>query len=309
MINKLKLKLYSYKNNKLITFLDKLFYRIQQHRIPEVSGSLVYFSILSLFPFLIALLNTLKLSGVFDSEKLGTMLAYLPKDVSDIALNFFKEIDSNSSGGLLSVSILLGLYTASNGINQVIKNINIAYGFKDTRGFIQSKGLSLIFTVALVIMSILLFLTQVFGELIINSITKFLNIPEVPIIWTVLSTLVPIIYIFFTFVLLYRFSPSSRTREMSSLALTIPGALFATIGIIASTRLFGFYVSNFGKYSITYGSLGGMIVMLVWMWILSNIILIGGEINATLFSMKFFKDTDKWPRHDSVMKSIFRKTE
>ena len=91
---------------------------------------------------------------------------------------------------------------------------------------------------------------------------------------------------------------------MITIKSVLPGSIFATLGLIVASSGFNFYVSNFGKYSITYGSLGGIIVFLIWLYLLSTIILVGAEINSTLYSMRNFKSLNNWPRHDSMFKNL-----
>ena len=107
-----------------------------------------------------------------------------------------------------------------------------------------------------------------------------------------------------TFALLYKYSPNVEGRHSVSLKSTMPGALFASFGWILISTLFSFYVSNFGKYSVTYGSLGGVIILLIWLFISSIIIILGGEINATLEILKkrnYTRDPNR-----TVLKKLFK---
>lgn len=305
IIKKLKDKLYSIRNKPFIIFLDKLLYRFTEHKLPEMSGSLVYFIILSLFPFIIALLNTLKFTGILSPDAVLSYIEYLPDDISSIVLSFSQELLNSSSSRLFIVSILAGLWTSSNGINQLLNNVNAAYGFNKKRSFVAAKSLSLIFAIALILMVILLMITQVFGGLILDYMSKTINLDlDFKQIIKILSLIIPVVYMLIMFTALYKFAPSSQIRKMLSFKLVVPGAVFTTIGVILMTILFGSYVSNFGKYSVTYGSLGGIIVMLIWIWLVSLIILIGGEINAINFSRKYFPESSVWPRNESILKGI-----
>lgn len=299
-------KLYPKRNAKGLVFFDKLFYRIGDHDTFAYGGSLTYYLVLAIFPFLIALINAVNFSGLLSPSVVLEYLSFLPADIQKIVVNFLKELSNSSSGGLLSISVLVGLFSASSGINKIIQSINRAYGFKDKRNFVIVRGLALVFTIAMIVMFILLSLTQIFGQIIYDAIMNYLHLhnPNLDRLWGWVKTLLPPLYMLLTFILLYRFSPGSPQKKMISLRSVIPGALFTTLAVILATAGFGFYVNNFGKYSVTYGSLGGIIVFLIWLYIMSAIILIGGEINATLFSMKHFESLSLWPRHDSVLKNI-----
>ncbi|CDZ75524.1 Virulence factor BrkB [Peptoniphilus sp. ING2-D1G] len=300
--------LYKNRNKNWVVFFDKLLYRFNEHKVADTGASLVYFTILSIFPFLIALLNAINFTNVLQSEQLIEFLNYLPEDIAKIVYSFINEINTASSSGLFSISIILGLYTASNVVHKLIENISSAYGFKDRRSFFKVRGIALLFTLAMIIMILLMFLTQIFGELIIKTVSKYLPIQEhTKSIITLLGLIIPILYMVATFISLYRIAPSSEVKAIINYKSVIPGSVFATLACLFSSKLFGYYVINFGNYSVTYGSLGGIIVMLVWMWIMSIVILLGAHINSVLFSMKHFKSTNGWPRHESVLKNFITK--
>jgi membrane protein len=90
----------------------------------------------------------------------------------------------------------------------------------------------------------------------------------------------------FIFALIYKYSPNIKSGDTLSLKSTFPGAVFTSLSWIILSLIFSYYVSNFGRYSVTYGSLGGVIVLLVWLFISSIVIILGGEINATLKNLK-----------------------
>ncbi|WBW50145.1 YihY/virulence factor BrkB family protein [Peptoniphilus equinus] len=305
MVSKLKQWLYAHRNHRSLTFTDKLIYRLGDHNLAEMSGSLVYFMLLSIFPFLIALLNTLKFTNVFNPEVILEYISMLPDELGTIVYDFVYDLINSSSGGLLIVSIIAGLWTASNGINQVINNINRAYGIHEKRSFLIAKLLSILFAIALIVLIILLVVSQVFGQLILDAVSNYIALDAaVELLIQVARYAIPFIFMVIIFTLLYKFAPKSEVRELLTLKLILPGALFATIGIGLMTFSFGFYVSNFSNYSVTYGSLGGIIVMLIWMYLVSLMLLLGGEINATLYSMTYFPDLNKWPRSDSIIKNF-----
>lgn len=307
MLNFIKKLIYKYQDNSIFIFFDKLTYRFLEHRIFEISASLVYFTILSLFPFLIALLNAINFTDILSSETLLSYLEYIPQYAKDIVINFISEINTTSSGGLFSISVILGLWTSSTIIKQIMKNINLAYGSKDKRNFLKAKAIAFIFTLALIFMIMLLLSTQVFGDLIVERVVEYFNLDSAVLsTWNTLSVFLPILYIIVMLVLLYRYSLDPKLRRTVKFKVSIPGAIIATFGSIFVTRLFGFYVKNFSNYSITYGSIGSIIVLLIWIWLMNMIILLGGEINAILFSMYSEKNTDILQRKESVLKNLIK---
>ncbi|OLR64870.1 YihY/virulence factor BrkB family protein [Peptoniphilus porci] len=294
------------KNKKTFIFFDKLIYRIINHDTFSYGGSLSYFLILSIFPFLISLINAINFSGLLNPDYIFSLIKVLPTEVQNIVSNFLVEIQNSSSGSFFTISFVVGLFTASTAVFKLINIINLSYGFAEKRGFIKLRLLALFFTIALITMFFLLIFTQIFGEIIYVNVMKYLGIKNefFDKMWRIAKNTIPILYMLITFVLLYKFSPSKSSENMVTFKGVLPGAIFSTIGVIIASIVFGFYVTNFGKYSITYGSLGGIIIFLVWLYLLSIIILIGAEINSTIYSMKYFKSLNHWPRHDSIFKNF-----
>jgi len=88
------------------------------------------------------------------------------------------------------------------------------------------------------------------------------------------------------FALIYKYSPNIKDTDSISLKSTFPGAIFGSSSWIVLSLIFSYYVSNFGRYSVTYGSLGGVIILLIWLFISSMVIILGGEINVALINLK-----------------------
>lgn len=294
------------KDKKVFTFFDKLTYRVLAHDTLSYGGSLTYFLILSIFPFLISLINAINFSGILDPAYIYRLLDVLPGEIQEIIRNFLKELHTSSSGSFFTISFAAGLFTASTAVFKLMKIINQSYGFVESRGFLAQRLIALFFTLALILMIFLLVLTQIFGQIIYVNIMSHLGIENIYFdkLWSIAKNGIPLAYMLVTFILLYKFSPSRSRENMVTIKSVLPGSIFATLGLIIASLGFNFYVSNFGKYSITYGSLGGIIVFLIWLYLLSTIILVGAEVNSTLYSMKNFKSLNNWPRHDSMFKNF-----
>lgn len=258
---------------------------------------MAYYLVLSIFPFLIVLLNVLSLTPIVTGEMPLEFLELLPVEVTNIIEGFVKDIATSSSQGLLSIAAVAGLWTASGGMMVTMRSINAAYGFKEKRSYLKRKLLSLLFTVALLILIVMVFVTLVVGELLgkwifafIGNEVLFLNL------WQYLRFIIPILYMIIIFALMYKYTPSTNRENKIKFKSTLFGSIFSTLGWIIASILFSYYVNNFGNYAVTYGSLGGVIVFLIWLYIISMIIILGGEINATLLFYKkngvsFYKET------------------
>lgn len=270
-------------NKKPILFFDQLFFRIGDDDIIPTGAQLTYFIVLSIFPFLILFLNILSYTPLVSPDIINSALEYLPNDAENILSGFVEDLIAGSGQGLLSLAAIGGIWSASAGVKPMIMAINRAYDFKETRSYFKVKGLSILFTLALLGLLLLVILTLVFGEIIGRQAFDLLNLgDEFVALWTYVRFIIPIAFMVIIFSLLYKFSPCVKDRNDIRFKYTIPGGLFATLGWILASAVFSFYVNNFANYSVTYGALGGIIVMLIWLYISAIIILVGGEINATL---------------------------
>ena len=218
----------------------------------------------------------------------------LPGQTQLLIENFINGLALESSDGILSISLIFGLWTASLGISAIIRAINKAYDVDARRNFIRQKIISIIFTLILAILLILVLITLVFGEKLGNMVFSYIGATEVFYqTWAWLRKIIPMVFMIMIFGLLNKYSLMAKERKKIKFIHTLPGALFTTIGWIIASDLFSFYVNNFANYSKTYGALGGVIVLLVWLYITSVFIVLGGEINGTFASLYF---NDNRPR-------------
>jgi membrane protein len=261
-------------------FLLILFNRAQDNEVTARGAQLSYFLILSIFPFLIFLLTLLDYTPLTQQQTLQQLSYLLPNTAFIVVEQILTEIASADQLTLLSFGFLAAIWAASRGTFAIIKSINKAYKTKETRSiiFLNFIGIASIFALASIILLTLALL--VFGKIIGEIAFQNLGIEEFfyPL-WVYLRHLIPVLLTFITFCLLYLFAPSLPLH----LRTVYPGAIFSTLGWIAASQAFAYYVNNFSNFSRTYGSIGGIIVFLVWLYISSAVILFGGEINAALY--------------------------
>lgn len=284
-----KSKLIKHKDKKWFLFLSNLIYNIRKDEVTAIGAQLTYYLILSIFPFLIFFLNVVGHTSLAIEALLNDWIIVMPSETQTLLYRVIEEIRVSSSETLLSFSIILALWSGSLGISAIIRAINKAYNINKRRNYIRLKLLSLLFTIALVILLLIVLATLVFGEVIGNAIFTYIGAINVFYrIWNNSRKLIALASMIIIFALLYKYSIMPKERRYIKLVHTLPGAIFATIGWIVASGIFSFYVNNFANYSKTYGSLGGVIVLLVWLYITSIMIVLGGEINGTYASLFIF---------------------
>lgn len=195
---------------------------------------------------------------------------------------------NDRNGGLLSFGIIAALWSASNGMNAIVRSLNHAYEVEENRSFIIVRLTSIFLTIAMVFTILVALLLPVFGRQIGMLAADFVGASDLFLsIWTAIRWGVSPLVLLIVFSALYVIAPNKKL----SLRFVMPGALFAAIGWIVVSTLFSFYVSTFANYSATYGSIGGIIVLMIWFY-LSGILIILGEkstrfyINVKSFLMK-----------------------
>lgn len=274
------------KYTKNSNFFSYLVYRIGKDDASGLSAQLSYYFMLSLFPMLIFLLSIVPVVGIKQSTIQKMISEHMPQDYAPQVSKIIHDIMGNASGGLLSVGLILALWSASNGMTALMNSFNVAYDVEDSRNFVVSKLLSVLFTLALAIVFPLAMVLPAFGEQIGSLLFGPLGLgDEVKWLFDLLRVILPLIIVFIAFMLLYTLAPNVKIKMLS----VIPGSIFATIVFLVGSYLFGIYVSNFSNYSKTYGSIAGIIILMLWLYITGFIIIIGAEINAIIHQRKIIR--------------------
>ena len=267
-------------------FLNHLFLRIKNADLPSTGGMLAYFLLLSIFPFLIFLLNLISLT-VGEYSGVIEVLDYLPGNVKTMLLSVVISIVSSSSGTLMSFSLLLAIWAGSNAVMKLMKEINVAFGVRDHRKFFMAKIYGILFTIALGVLIVLMMVSNVFGNAIISLINNLFGTTlYIDRLWNTLLKYAPFFFITLIFTLLYRISPNLDEDKKIRMRDVLPGATFTAIMWIGVTFVFSFYVDNFGNYDKTYGSLGAIVVLMLWFYLSSIIMVLGAYVSASYIFVK-----------------------
>ncbi|MEW8968444.1 YihY/virulence factor BrkB family protein [Exiguobacterium alkaliphilum] len=267
-----------------LAFGKELLRRFKDHNVQDFGATLAFFWFLSIFPgiiFILALLSFFDITQASFQEQLNNLA---PGAAATEFLSVIFEALGEPRGGLLSIGAILAIWSASKGVERLINMAIHAYGEDNERNFFVSKGIALGLTFLLGVGVLLLIVSNVFGSQIISFLMEFLPISGAEVILiNIFRYALTTVILILTLSIFYKIAPQQHVFWKS----TIPGAIFGVITWQLVSLGFSLYVSNFGNYDSTYGSLGGIIVTLLWLQLTGMIILIGSEINATW--MRFFK--------------------
>ncbi|EIT84693.1 YihY family protein [Fictibacillus macauensis ZFHKF-1] len=251
-------------------------------KITGLAAQLAYYFLLSLFPFLIFLLT---LGGIFISpeDALSILNHVIPGQSSKLIQDNIYAVLETRNNGLLSFGIIAALWSASNGVNALIMALNEAYGVKECRSFVKTRLLAILLTVGVIIAIVVALILPVFGKAIGMFIFSYLGLDTYFLnMWALLRWAISFVIIAIVFSILYYTGPCKRLSYKD----VCYGAVVSTLLWQLVSLCFAYYVDHFGKFTSTYGSLGAIIVLMLWFYLTGIVILIGGLINAILHKFK-----------------------
>ncbi|MEI3606383.1 YihY/virulence factor BrkB family protein [Pseudogracilibacillus sp. SE30717A] len=273
---------------RIILFGKNFFKRFQQADVTDLSAQLAYFFLLSLFPFLLFLVTLIGYLPIDNHAVIDMLASYLPEQVVEMIDSNLEHIINTKSGGLLSIGIIGTIWSASNGINAITKSFNRAYAIEKERPFLVARSIAILLTFGMIIVIAVALLLPVFGKIIGEQFFAWFHLSEDFLkSWNMLRWVVSSIIFFIVFFALYLLAPHTKVKARHA----VWGTLFATIAWQITSLGFSFYVNKLGNYSATYGSLGTVIILMIWFYLSGIIINSGGVLNA------FMKDREIGRKH------------
>lgn len=264
---------------KFFPLMKQLFRRFSNDEVSALGAQMTYYLILAFFPFLIFIMTVISYTSVTSGDILSSLKPILAHDTYQLIEDFINGFLAADNITFLSIGMIGTIWASSSGVKAIIRGLNKAYNITEDRPFWKVRGISILFTIALGIIILISFATLIFGKMIGEQLFKLLHFPDnFDAVWNVVQYIIPLTVMFIVFEVVYCQIPNRYLtyREV------IPGSLVATFGWVIISIIFAFYVNNWGNYTKVYGSIGGIIILLIWLYISSIIILLGGEINATL---------------------------
>ncbi|MBM7070083.1 YihY/virulence factor BrkB family protein [Actibacterium sp. 188UL27-1] len=266
---------------------------IAADRVGLIAAGVAFYGLLALFPAITALIA---ISGLIVEpsqivDQLESLSGLMPEEVISIVTAQASKVAGSHGGGLglaAIAGVLIALYSASKGMASLIEGINVAYDEEEKRGFIRLKLVTFALTLFLMI-GLLIALMATVGLPTVLAVLDFGAVFEFLMtagLWVGLFLLTV-----FGLSVLYRYAPS---RDEPEWKWASPGAIVACLIWVIASAGFAFYVGNFGSYNESFGTLAGVIVLLMWFWISAFIILLGAELNAEM-EAQTRTDTTKGP--------------
>lgn len=266
------------------TFAGRLWTRINDHDIFGRAAQLSYYFLLAVFPLLLFLMTLLGYFAQAGSDLRDKLLTYLatvmPSSAVTLVHTTLDEISQARGGGKLSLGILAALWAASNGMGAISDTLNAAYGVKEDRPWWKVRVVAIFLTIMVTVFIVVALGIVLYGGHIGDRVAAHFGFSAAfTIAWKVLQWPIAIVFLLLTFDLIYYFAPNDRRPRRK---WWTAGAVTAVVLWLLVSFGFRLYLHFFNSYSVTYGSLGALIVLMLWFYFTGLAILIGGEINSEL---------------------------
>lgn len=259
--------------------LSRAWQSSQEDNISLLAAGVAFFGFLALFPALISLVTLVGLIAdpAKTTQQVQSFTAGLPPASRQLISEQLNAITQSSGGALttgLVVSLLAALWSASSGTSSLMTAVNIAYEEKETRSFLKLRGIALLLTLGTVVFLVLTLALIAVVPVVLQAMPLG---PVGTVLAQVLRWALLLALIIFGLAVLYRVAPDRNPPKFRW--VTVGSVVAALLWLLGSAG-FSLYVNFFGNYNKTYGALAGVIVLLLWLYLTSYVVLLGAEINA-----------------------------
>lgn len=258
---------------------------LEEGAITTRASSIAFNFFVAFFPaiiFLFTLIPYLPIDN-FQEVLLQLFSEVLPPSTYQATFETINDIINHPRGGLLSIGFIMALYFSTNSINSLMEAFNSSYHIRENRSLLQQRIIALGLTLLLSLMLIAAISLIIFTQVASGYFVEIGVLEESSIVlmmigkWIILLSM-----LFFGTAILFQYAPAKKTYW----SIFSPGAIIATLFIVLTSLGFGYYIDQFAQYNKLYGSIGTLIIILLWMYFNAIVLLIGFELNASIYSAK-----------------------
>jgi membrane protein len=255
----------------------------KEDKLTDWAAALTYYGILAIFPALLVLVSVLGLIGESATQPLIDNLSEVaPGPAQEILTNALENLQGSggAAGVAFAIGLLAALWSASGYVAAFMRASNAIYDIDEGRPIWKTLPLRVGLTILLLTLVVISAVGVVLTGGIATEVGSLVGVGDTAVsVWNIAKWPVILLVVSFMFAVLYWAAPNVKQPGFRWLS---PGGILAVIGWLIASAAFAFYVSNFGSYNKTYGTLGGVIVFLVWLWLSNIMVLLGAELNAEL---------------------------
>ena len=284
MSPKLKPSLWKFGGLTPVSLGRQVWAHIGEDEVTVRSAALAYYFVLAMFPamlFLLSILGFFAGAGTQLRDTLFTTLArVLPASASDLVHKTLDEITRSSGAGKAVFGILGALWSASSGVSAVMESLNIAYDVKEDRPIWKQRAIAIGLTIALAVLVLAALGLTLYGSDAADWLSSHMGLGQFAVIsWKIVQWPLVLACMFLAFATTYYFAPNLEEPEWHWIT---PGSALGLIFWIVASLGFKLYLHFFNSYSKTYGSVGAVMILLLWLYITGFAILVGGEVNSAI---------------------------
>lgn len=269
--------------NKVVRFVRHLVTRYTTHDVGQQSAAMAYYLLFTIFPMLIFVSSLLGILNL-DLEGAANFLStFLPKSVVELGQTYLAYVSNTASTTILWFSLVFSIYFPARAANCLMRCVRRAYGLRRPDQPLLYRIRMLLFTVYLIVVIVLALVLMTMGQKVLQVFIGHLN-PSKPLLalWDTLRFVILGVLLFATLGLLYAMSQDHRQPAI----YIVPGAVSSLVAWMLLSIGFSFYVENFANYSVIYGTLGAVIVLLVWLYLSATTLILGAELNGMIQTWK-----------------------
>lgn len=257
--------------------------RYREHHVTAFSAQMAFFVFLSIFPLIMFILSLASRFNLNIDLMFENITSSLPEDIGIFIVNFIDNYIINDSLSLLSVSGLTALWSASRGVNALMRSFNMAYGYKETRNFIILKLTGIYYTLLLIASILITIAMPALGLGFFHFISSYL-----PISVRLIDTLYALRYLLYLMVFIFFILSVHKVLPAGKLKYrdVYCGAVFSLIGWYILSRSFSFFVSTFTNYAAVYGGLASIVIFMMWLYFMSTVLMLGAEMNSVIMQYR-----------------------
>ena len=252
---------------------------IHQMHIPLHAGYTAYFLILSVFPALLLVLSMLRYTGLQVEALIELLRDFLPQALMGAVEELVYSTYLHSNGAVVGVAAVTALWSASRGVYGLLQGLNAIYGVSENRGYLYTRGISVVYMFVFLVVLLLTLVLHVFGGTLLNMLIMVDNpvviflVDLIDFRFFLLLVLQSVI-----FTVMFMTLPNKRNRFLDSL----PGGVLASLGWLVFSDLYSIYVENFSRYANIYGSVYAIALSMLWLYCCMSILFYGGALNRYL---------------------------
>ncbi|GGD97411.1 YihY/virulence factor BrkB family protein [Planktosalinus lacus] len=279
-----RIKFPVFKGLSLYDLIETYIVGIAKGAFSARAGAIAFSFFMALFPFILFVLNLIPYVRIqnFQEEFLRLIDELLPPQTAEFFQPILLDIAANPRGSLLSFTLLLSIFLMANGVNAIFSGFEYSFYVDKNRSVIRQYVIALVVSVFLAFVLFVSVILLLLGQYVIHFLSDEGLMLDVVLWVSVLRYVSFFVLIYVIIATLYYFG----TKESRKYRFFSVGAILTTLLFLVTTYLFGVYIENFSSYNELYGSIGAILIMMLYIWINSNLLLLGFELNVTIYKLK-----------------------